>query len=456
MAGMSNDEIIHYKIEHGSYIALTGKDRFTGSILELLRGLLNDDRAQRWGLEEVVGWLDGQRLNPKPGTKRMKAARPIHFEGERYLRPSVLALDFKKNPADAVQLIENDTLSQWVSRSLEDPLVEKRLESAIETVAEQGRGPGYTDRLLCRVSIALDPEGPIRYKGLSIHPEGFGYALAQVMIGGGDVQPYIDLINQQAVMFWLSSQGETTVDIGAVVSKFDACRAFLRQPTIGYGLERCFYFLCPEAPCMSDKLRGFYVRNEEDLMAAFEKIAASPKRPHLFFDRHIIAFISVKDRRDIDPFLMELNAEDMHKKILGNVKALATIQQRGKMDKFPGICGWISDILDPVYERYHDRELRKTVRTKIQSLAEKGDISKIAAVLDSAEIYKKDTDSFNQARMEYYKLRVEDAKLEEKLDDPVLFTTGVGREVAAIVSCIIAGLIMMVFMFMTFSNSGIF
>jgi len=456
MAGMSNDDIIHHKIEHGSYISLTGKDRFTGSILELLRGLLNDDRAQRWGIDEVISWLDGQRLNPKAGSKKIKAARPIHFEGERYLRPAVLALDFKKNPSEAVQLIESDTLTQWVSRSLEDPLVEKRLESALETVSEQGRGPGYADRLLCRVSIALDPEGPIRYKDLNVHPEGFGHALAQTMITKGDVQPYVDLINQQAVMFWLSSQGETNVDIGSVVSKFDACRAFLRQPTIAYGLERCLYFLCSECPCISEKLKDYYVRNEEDMMKAFEQMSSDPKRPHLFFDRHIVAFLSVKDRKDVDPFLMELNSDDMYKKTLGNIKTLATIQQRGKLDKYPGICQWIYEILDPVFERYHDRELRKNAKIKIQSLIDKGDIAKIAAILDNAETNKKDTDTYNKARTEYYNLRVEDAKLAEKLDDPILFTTGVGREIGAIVSCIIAGLVMMVFIFLTFAGGGIF
>jgi len=56
MEGFTDEQIINHKIDQGSYIALTGKDRFSGDILELLRGLLNDDRVQRWNLEDRGGW----------------------------------------------------------------------------------------------------------------------------------------------------------------------------------------------------------------------------------------------------------------------------------------------------------------------------------------------------------------------------------------------------------------
>ena len=77
MEGQTDEEIIQTKIEEGSYSALTGKDRFTGAILELLRGLLHDDPVQRWNLDEVVEWLDGRRLTPKQ-SNWSRAARWIN------------------------------------------------------------------------------------------------------------------------------------------------------------------------------------------------------------------------------------------------------------------------------------------------------------------------------------------------------------------------------------------
>ncbi|MGZ9097383.1 MAG: hypothetical protein ACXW30_03700 [Micavibrio sp.] len=456
LEGLSDDDIIRFKIDQGSYMALTGKDRFTGDILELLRGLLNDDRDQRWTIENVMSWMDGQRLTPKQAVKKIKAARPVHFLDERYFRPALLAMDLGKNQSEAAQLVESGNMEQWVSRSLEDPAVQKRLESAIETTSEHGRGPGFWDRLLCRVSIALDPEAPIRYKEISLNPEGFGTALTEALITKKNIQPYIDLINHQTVMFWLTAQTETQVDVGSIVSRFDSCLAFLRQQNIAYGVERCLYFLNPEANCLSEKIKGYYVRDPEDMMDAFEKISKSPSRPELFFDRHIISFLSVKDRQNIDPYLMELNAEEIHRRILGNIKTLATIQQRSRLDKFPGICKWISQILDPVYERFHDRELRISMKAKVAQLVEGGDITKIAAIIDSPATMQKDTESYNQARQDYFKLRQENAQLEVKLADPGAFSKGIGREVAALVSCILAGITILFFVFMIFSKGALF
>lgn len=456
MEGFSDDEIIRYKIDQGTYIALTGKDRFSGDILELLRGLLNDDQKQRWNLEDVMGWLDGQRLTPKQGIKKIKAGRPIYYQDERYLRPALLAMDLGKNQSEAAQLVESGNLEQWVGRSLEDPAVMKRLESAIESSAELGRSAGYWDRLLCRVSIALDPEAPIRYKGVSVHPEGFGAALADAMITKKDMQPYVDLINQQTVLFWLTSQAEASVDIGSIVTRFDSCRAFLRQNNIAYGLERCLYFLNPEGHCLSEKLKGYFVRNPEDIMHAFEKISESASHPELFFDRHVTAFLSVKDRQDVDPYLVELGSDEIHKRIMGNIKVLAAIQQRSRMGKFPGICRWISEILDPVYDQFHDRELRAALKAKVAQISEHGDVAKIVALLDNHATAQKDTDGYNQARQDYYQLRVESARLESKMTDPAQFNRGVGREVAALSSCILAGITMMFFVFLVLTKGSVF
>ena len=456
MEGMNDDEIIRQKIEEGSYIALTGKDRFTGGVLELLRGLLNDDINQRWTVDDIINWLEGQRLSPRQGIKRMKAARPIHFNDERYFRPALLAMDLNKNQSEAVQMVESHAMEQWISRSLEDSSVQKRMDSVTESMSELGRGPGYWDKLLCHMSIALDPEAPIRYKGLVLHPEGIGTSLARAMVDRMDIQPYIDIINQQTALFWLMAQSGTNIDVGAIASKFDLSRAFLRQANNAYGIERCLYFLSPECHCISEKMKGFYVRNPEDMMRAYEKMSGAPDRPYLFFDRHTISFLSVKDRKSIDPYLVELNSEEDYKKISGTIKTLATIQQRSRLEKFPGICRWIADIADPIYERLHDRELRKTMKIKIAKLADLGDISRIAALIDNPQTFQDDLQLYNKARVDYYKLRQELAKLDGKLVEPGHFSAGIGREIAAIVSCIIAGLTILFFAFVFFTRGSIF
>lgn len=456
MEGMSDDEIIKHKIEIGSLAALTSKDRISGNVIELLRGLLQDDRALRWTLDDIVMWLDGQHVAQKQSSKKPKAARPITFENERYLRPPLLAMDLNKSQSEAAQLIETKGLEQWVGRSLEDSAIMKRLESAIESVEEHGHGPGYWDRLLCRVSVALDPDAPIRYKGVTVFPEAIGNCVVSALIKRTDVQPYIDIINQQTATFWATAQPDTQVDLRMIVNLFDSCRAFLKQNNVAYGIERCAYFLNPACPCLSEKLKGFYVQTPEDMLRAFEKISTQPNRPQLMLDRHTIGFLSVKERKCVDFFLIELNAQENYRKIMGNLKVLATIQQRFRMEKMPGICRWFSEILDPVYERFHDREMRISIKKHIDQLVSAGDITKIAALLDNQQNIARDNDAYNAARAEYNDLRTEGAQLSKRLADPSLFGRSAGREAAAVVSCVISGFAILFFIFTVFSKGSIF
>lgn len=455
MEGMSDDDITREKMEQGSYAALTGKERFTGAILELLRGLLYDDRAQRWTLSDVLSWLDGQRLSPKQSVKKLKAARQIQFNGERYNRPSMLAMDLSKNPSEAVHLVDSGELEQWIQRSLEDNTVKSRYEQAVEAMQDQGRGPGYPEKLVSRLSVALDPDAPIRFKGIHVTPGGFPDAMLETAYFKKDLNPYIDIINSQFVMNWLSAQNDMHYDIGDTVTKFDSCRAFMRQQSIVYGMERCLYFLAGDAPCISERLRDYYVLTPEDMLRAFERLSARPDRPELFIDRHIAAFLSVRDRKVIDPYLADLNAAEKSRKVLGNVKVLATIQQRAKMEAFPGICKWIASILDSYYERIHDRELRVKLRERLDKLAEGGDIGKMIAVIDSMELRQKDFKEYRQAMIDYNRLREEAAGLERKLAQPEKYARDSAREYAAVISSLVAGLVIIAFIFIYLSRGGV-
>jgi hypothetical protein len=454
LEGMSADDVIRMKIEQGSYTALTGSERFTGALLELLRGLLYDEQGSRWTLDEVTNWLDGQRLSPKQASRKIKAARPLAYAGEKYFRPTLLAMDIYKNQSEAIQMIENDTLGQWLERSLEDKPATARMEEAIASAQEGGRGSGYWDRLLARASVALDPAAPLRFRGMAIGADGFGAALAEAMIKKKDVQPFIDIINQQLMMYWVTTQNDSHVDIAAIVTRFDSCRGFLRQPTMGYGIERCLYYLCPEAPCISDILKGYYVRSPEDLLFALEEIARKPQKPHLLIDRHIAAYLSVKDRRVIDPILAELNAAEFHRRIIGNLSILASVQKRSRMENMPGIASWAADVLKPVYERIHDRDLREKLKASIAKAAESGDLSRMVVIIDDPQMRQQDMAAFKAAMRDYNNLRAELGKLEGELSKPKSFGRETGQQYAAVASAIIAGIVMLAVAFMYISHGG--
>lgn len=450
MHDMTDDQILRHKIEHGSFSTLIGKERFKGSILELLRGMLVDDPEQRWTMEEILAWQDGRRLNPKQSTKHKKAARAFPFEGHKYLYPVFLAMDLGKNPHEVQRVVENEDLFQWLARSMEDDEALERIEVAIRFSQEKGTGPGYEERLAANISTALDPQAPIRFKGLRLMGDGVGRAMVKASVLKENIQPYAELFVQNVAMNWLNTQQIKGFDGGAIISRFDNCRAFMRQNKIGYGLERCVYLLCPEAHCLSEKLKDYIVTSPEEMLMAFEDLCARGFAPQTFFDRHSAAFLCVKDSKMIDAFLVDLGSGEEHKQLLAALRCMATIQKRSNMQSFPAIARTIEERLSMVYRRYHDRDVRDKLQRSIKKFSLEGDLTKMAGLLSNADVSGRDYHEFKSAMDEYAALSYEYERLIEKLEKKDSFGKGTGKEVAAIVSSLLAAVVIvfMVFAFM--------
>lgn len=453
---LTGPEITRQKLEYGSYVAITGRDRFTGSILELLRGLIQDDVKARWTIDEVLAWLDGKRLSPKQTGRQLKGTRPLILGEDKYLIPSHLAMDIPDKPSEAVKAIESDDLKQWASRSIGDAHMEERISYAISSAQEMGQGPGYVDRLVSRAAIAVFPSLPISFGRLRIMPEGFGTALSEAMVLGSDLKPFVEIIQQGLVPFWLNMQIDSGFDYGSIIGKFDLSALFLKQVSVGYGLERCVYFLSPETPCLSEKLKKYHVRNPEDLVRAFEDMASKNDRSNGFLDRHIIAFLSIKDRKLIEVFMPDLNSGEPHRVIMATLNVLSSIQSRARLESLPNLTQWIHDLIPPVYERYHDRDLRTKIKEKVDRVKSSGSISSIVSVLENQQIVQSDKQGYKNSQIEFYNLRLEEISLEQALAQGDGYGRQTGREVAAIIAGLICAFVVIGLMFAFIINGSVF
>lgn len=154
MHGLDDEAIIRRKADIGSYAAVTGKDRFTGPILELLRGLLHDDLTQRWTIDEMLAWMDGRRLSPKQAVRKIVAPRPIVFHHKKYFQPTLLAMDFEKNPGDVKRILDDGELKNWINRAIERPELYERIESYANLLRGADRFPIM---MICLLAIYLWP-----------------------------------------------------------------------------------------------------------------------------------------------------------------------------------------------------------------------------------------------------------------------------------------------------------
>lgn len=435
MQGKTDEEIIENKINKGSYATLLSGDRLSGAMLELLRGLLYDDPSQRWTLEDIHAWADGRRLSPKQSTKRIKASRPIVLHNKKYTRPELLAKDMSAHPDEAAKLIESDELEQWIERAMEDNSIKIRLEQAMKEVGYFERSSLYNELLSTKIAFTLYPECPVIYKNISFLPQGFGKALSYAYSKKQDMQPYIDvMLNSFAIQ---SLRGKKVQNAATLITKFDTCRSVVNNTSMGSGLERCIYILNPECPCLSPILEKYYVQTPEEMMDAFEAICSSSK-PDILFDRHIVSFLSIKDRKNIDPYMPELKAGERYKRMLGMLKTLATLQKRSRLGKYPAITAWVADNLEDLYERFHDSKRRDEFRTLVQSYTKQGDLTKIAALFDNTAVYEFDNKAFHQAMDEYKRIDKEKLRIEDKLENKGDYGIKTGQQVASVIAVLVA------------------
>ncbi len=446
--GKSEVEIIAGKMELGSYGAIIGKEKLPAGIGEFLRGVLQDDIEMRWSLEDCFKWLEKRRIAPKQGAKVFKAARPFVFKEKKYTELRSLADAFSKNIEDAAATADSNDFLMWLRRNFED----KELNSRFEQMRERERTNSH-EKFVCTTCMALDPFGPVRYKGLSLFPMGFGSALSDSIHMHENLQIYVDIISQQIFSLWMTQIFDNVPDGSAILSMLEKSRLAVNQRMIGYGMERVLYIANREIACMSPFFEKYYVLIPGTLLQALEAMSDSDNKPDMVLDRHMVAFLSVRDGNLIDPYLGYLNSGDKGRQIIGTLRVLAGIQRRFSLGPMPGICKWIVSLLGPAIENFNDRDLRQDMLRVASRAQNNGDLIDIINLVDDGRVVGEDIKRFANARREYILLVREKVTIEAYLKFKRSFGRASGRQASMIVSTFVAVIIIALYSFVHFFSS---
>ncbi len=440
MAGKSEEEILHLKMEHGSYTAIVDRERLPAGISEFLRGVLSDDESGRWDIDEALKWLEGRRLSPRQPRVVLKANQPYNFRNGRYLHLRPLAYAFSMAPQEAAPIVEKEHFFQWIKKNFDDKNLHESYQNAAEIGKDRIKSNMGPDRLVARACIAMDPDAPLRYKGVSVTPRGFGNALVETMAKGGEVQPYGEILLHQLFDFWFSTQIIILADAVSLSSQLEKSRTFLTQKIAGYGLERIAYFLCKEAPCLSPQLKDFYVLSPGGILRALEVISKRSERPSTILDRHMTAFISVREPKMIDPHLGMVVSVDKSTQLVGTIRTLAAIQKRFKTGPMPSLGNWMITLVETALERFFDRDMRETLMKKANRQIDKGDLVEILEIVDNASLVQNDLHGFARARHEYMLLSRERSEHERNLKNKGYLGRGTGRQVSMLIASAVSAL----------------
>ena len=453
---LSDAEVIEAKVEKGSFGALVGAAKLPAAFTEALRGLLNDDSKQRWGLGELTAWLGGQRLSPKSHqVGGRNASRSFAFEGAEFFSARALAHAFSKSVPEALKAIEGGELERWLRMSAADNAAADRLLNAIAVSMAAGKGDGPGDRLVARVCIALDPTAPIRYKGRAVMPSTIGSAIAAATAARSSTQELAEIIAHQLPVYWYNAQPDSRPEYVPLAKEFSQWRMTLARPGFGSGVERVLYELDRSVACLSPIVSNHYVQSGADMLRALEAVAGASGRPAAPMDRHIAAFLIARDRR-VPEGVLGLTAEtaDAADRAVALLNIFGAIQERSGPKELPKLCGWLATLIDPVLRKFHSKALRERLKGQLKEAASTGRIAALQQLVDDPAMINDDLEQFENARNEYNALEQQIVRLRTLVAEPKKIEHGPGREAAGICSAIVAMIVLTCVLLMNIISPG--
>ncbi len=438
MPGLSDRDIIDLKMQRGSFAAIVGSQRLLPSQIEILRGLLADTASQRWTSSDLEQWLTGRRMTPKSSDSTRKAARHFTFMEKPYWQIGPLAEALAANPSEAAKVIENESLDKWLLRALNDKDRAEDVEAVIGDLKQNGKTAHYEDQLVARVCLALDPQAPIRYRGISAMPGGIPALLVEAAQTGVNIQPICEMITFQLVSLWIQLQGEMKANYIALGQLFDRVKAAMERTTWGNGIERAIYETAQGLPCLSPLLKGQYVASTKMLLPALERVAANSSKPREPLDRHIAAFLVVRERRSEKVFLSFNGPEDSSRRGLDLLSLLAELQYRYGPENLPRLAAWLSPVVDPALKRYASIPVREALHKRAKELITEGKLSELLRLIDDPNRLERDEQEYRAARLLYLNIQKEIIGLETRGHNREDIASNVGRPIAVTVSSLLS------------------
>ncbi len=436
---ISEENMLFAKMEQGSYAAICSEARLPVALLEALRGMLNDSIEDRWMLEELTGWLSGQKPPPLKQVPVIKSDFSYLFEGHNHLSPRTLARYLSRHRETAMQAIKDDALVGWLRKGVGEAGRADGVRAAIETAALHKDEPqGSDEYVISKVCMALDPQAPIRYKGLAFMPDGFGPAMAVELLRHGDATVATEVLDYEIPLNWYAVQ--KTVFAGASIQQVEYAqlRGHLSVGGMGYGYERCLYELNPSLPCQSEIIIKDYAYHIDDLLPALDAAASRVDTKTKPMDRHIAGFIAARFDEDILPHLKALAAPNEETAAIGMLSLLAFLQWKLRVPSLFGLSSWVGGLLGPAIGTYHSRTTRREIEKEIPRLVRKGSLPELFDLIDNAENRRIDAQGYETACAEYADAEVEIRDIEGSGMELQTKAENTAKQAAAVLSIIIS------------------
>jgi hypothetical protein len=412
VAHMNDVELMAARLQSGSFSALLGTEPITGAFRDLLRGMLQDDPAQRWTIEDVVTWVRERRGRVFVVGRTERALRPLSLGGQNFYacRPLAAQLATKWRTASLVD--KKEELVNWLARSIQETSYLTAVSRALDWRWAMGRKsfPGGMDAgLNARLCVALDRKAPVRYKSFSAYLDGIGPAIVSALGEPERLRDASEMLMQQLPEFAVElTTTEDDAEVERIVQRFRCAGRAFADNRPGQGIERALYELNPLYPCQSPIVIAQRVTEIADLLPALERIAGHGQVQGLPMDRHIAAFIASRFTfLSDDVFTLLAAPVGTTSHVFGVVGLIASVQAKLGPRALPRLAHWVAPSLKPVIDSFHRRATRQRLEAALPGVLDGGDFTRLQDFIIGADQRRRDRDEFQAAVREYAKLETE-------------------------------------------------
>jgi hypothetical protein len=388
-------------------------------------------------------WLTSRRIAVRQIPTPKRAARPLEFDGDAYAVPRHLAHAIAASPGLAAPLIASGDIERWMRRSVMD---DERAD-VVHAAYGSNAGPGglaaaSPDRLVARTLAAIDPAGPIRFKGLAFLPSGLGMDMQAAMAAGRDARAHVEALSGGLPSFWVGAQPGPRSELKGLVQILDQMRLIAERGVAGYGAERVMYELCPQAPCLSPILGGGFVATPQELLVLLDEIGQRAGRPNEPMDGHVAGFLMARHKKIDDRHFLALGPGGTPaKRALAILAVLADTQRQFGPEALRGLCRWMMPAMRPAVERYRSADIRRRLSEELTRVAETGDLTKMLKAVDDPKALRDDGKAFDGARARYVQAAEEIETLQRSVANPLAVARTDGRQVTAVISSVVAAMV---------------
>jgi len=387
-SNISTPEILRLKLKKGSFSTVSSEDKIPNTYINLFKGILLDFQDERWNHTQIYNFFDSKPSSFGLTSITENSKKALTINGEKYYTPISVALALQDNPQEAIELLNNNKLLEWIRSGIED----EKLFAKVEKLLKQNKENTSPQILICKTCILLNPNAPIRYDNISAFPDGIAKAIFYTLKNHGNLKSYTDIFANDLIKIWYLEQNSTRSPGNATEFK-----VYINRHDYGYGIERIIYDIDADLPCCSQLFSDEFVISVPQILKALDNTYADKVVTTAPFDKAIIAYIRCKLGKKVDNILSEINSSKPVTQISGVLHLYADAQKKLGPTQLPHLAQWLINYALPLIKSYHNIKYQKYLEHEILRFAKEGRLIDIYNILENEDARNNDMRQYVQA-----------------------------------------------------------